>query len=124
MKHPASPSQRVLPLVAIVLMTASYCVFFLPRDTVYALGREDGLFEDLSAICFFCASALFAFAFWRSGGRDAARATGEPRRRRNVWFALLAILFFFGGGEEISWGQRIFGWETPGAFQQANLQRE
>ena len=113
-----------MPLIAVVLMAASYAVFLLPRDTVYALGREDGLFEDLSAVCFFCASAVFAIVFWRSGRAGAAvDADGVPRRR-NVWFALLAILFFFGGGEEISWGQRIFGWETPDAFQEANVQRE
>ncbi len=124
----------VLPLIAVGAMTASYAVFFLQRDTVYALGREDGLFEDLSAVFFFCASATFACAFWRSRtntDNDApapapatATAPAPRKRRRNVWFLLLALLFFFGGGEEISWGQRIFGWDTPPAFEQANLQRE
>jgi len=135
--HSSSWQRVLLPLIALGAMAASYAVFFLQRDTVYALGREDGLFEDLTAVFFFCASATFACAFWRSGANanandnantngDAAAsvASARPRRRRNVWFLLLALLFFFGGGEEISWGQRIFGWDTPQAFEQANVQRE
>ena len=123
MSYPqASWQQRiVLPLIALGAMAASYSVFFLQRDTVYALGREDGLFEDLSAVFFFCTSLTFAWVFWRSGGH-ADDAT--PRVRRYVWFLLLALLFFFGAGEEISWGQRVFGWDTPQAFEQANIQRE
>lgn len=35
-----------------------------------------------------------------------------------------AFLFFFGAGEEISWGQRIFGWETSEAMKQINRQDE
>jgi hypothetical protein len=122
MENTASPLKRTLPVVAVLAMAASYSVFFLQRDTVYRLGREDGLFEDLSAICFFAAAALFAVAFWRS--RGTGDDTRIARKRRNIWFLLLALLFFFGGGEEISWGQRIFGWETPDTFEKANIQRE
>lgn len=112
----------ILATTAFLLIAAAYCVFFLPRDTVYRLGREDGLFEDLTAVCFFGTSLLFAVAYWRS--RGAGNDFLVFRTKRNVFFLLLALLFFFGGGEEISWGQRIFGWETPETFQKANLQRE
>ena len=44
----------------------------------------------------------------------------------------LAVLFFLGlglfyivcAGEEVSWGQRVFGWETPTSFAEANEQGE
>ena len=111
-----------LPVLAVLAMAASYSVFFLQRDTVYRLGREDGLFEDLTAICFFAAAALFFAAFMRSRGRGDE--TRIQRKRPNIWFLLLTLLFFFGGGEEISWGQRIFGWQTPETFEKANIQRE
>src|SRR5688500_979259 len=126
MENTESPLKRTLPLVAVLAMAASYSVFFLQRDRVYRLGREDGLFEDLTAVCFFAAAALFAVAFWRSRSRARARAdeTRIQRKRPNIWFLLLALLFFFGGGEEISWGQRIFGWKTPDTFEKANIQRE
>lgn len=38
--------------------------------------------------------------------------------------ALLGLVFFFGAGEEISWGQRIFGIETTDFFRQHNAQQE
>jgi hypothetical protein len=37
---------------------------------------------------------------------------------------ILALLFFFGAGEEISWGQRIFGIESSEFFQENNAQGE
>ena len=119
----------LLPVVALLAMAASYATFLLPRETVYRLGREDGLFEDLTAVFFFGASALFAVAFWRSRRVDNESGGGGNdlflfRTKRNWFFLLLAMLFFFGGGEEISWGQRIFGWSTPQTFEQANIQRE
>src|SRR4051812_24271651 len=110
-----------LAIAALVAIAASYSVFFLSRDTVYRLGREDGFFEDLTAVCFFAASLLLAVTYWRSrSGNDLF----VLRTRHNIWFGLLALLFFFGGGEEISWGQRIFGWKTPDAFKHENIQHE
>jgi hypothetical protein len=37
---------------------------------------------------------------------------------------LLSLLYLFGMGEEISWGQRIFGVESPEFFTAHNAQRE
>ncbi len=38
--------------------------------------------------------------------------------------ALLGLVFFFGAGEEISWGQRIFNTQSSEFFQQHNAQGE
>jgi len=50
------------------------------------------------------------------------------RRRRPVLFlaatALLGALFVFGAGEEISWGQRMLGFESPSWFMEYNVQRD
>jgi len=49
-------------------------------------------------------------------------------RRKVPWAALacalLAFVTFAMVGEELSWGQRIFNWATPGVFAQINDQRE
>jgi hypothetical protein len=37
---------------------------------------------------------------------------------------LLGLFFFFGAGEEISWGQRLFGIESSEFFQENNAQGE
>ena len=39
-------------------------------------------------------------------------------------FLLLAILMFLAAGEELSWGQRIFGAKTPAWFADRNIQKE
>ena len=43
---------------------------------------------------------------------------------KNIGIILFSIIFFFGFGEEISWGQRIFNIETPNFFIENNLQSE
>lgn len=37
---------------------------------------------------------------------------------------LLGLLFLFGMGEELSWGQRLIGWESPNFFRTHNSQME
>ncbi len=65
------------------------------------LTEEDGVFENLTMAAFATASALCAlFAF---------RASGSLRWYLVLW-AVLSLVFF---GEEVSWGQRWFGFETP-----------
>ena len=54
-------------------------------------------------------------------------AVSLKRRGLTLAFActlFYALLFFFAGGEEVSWGQRIFGWESSEFFVQNNKQLE
>ena len=41
-----------------------------------------------------------------------------------VFFALFAAACFLFAGEELSWGQHFFGWETPASWAAHNLQEE
>src|SRR5690606_29330813 len=45
-------------------------------------------------------------------------------RARAAMHLLMAVGFIAMAGEEISWGQRIFGWETSEAMRQLNVQGE
>ena len=82
-------------------------------DAYYVLTREDSLFENIAAFLFFL-TALLLLAIV-AGGR------GVPGR----WLYILGVLaFVFATGEEISWGQRIFGFETPNYLREINLQNE
>lgn len=94
-------------LAAIVASYGAYLVFD-PR-TVSTLGREDHVFENLTVVFFFLTSILFALSF---------------RRTRNVFYLLLALAFFVGAGEEMSWGQRLLGFATPEALRAVNVQQE
>jgi hypothetical protein len=97
-------------LAVTLFLVLSYSVYLIfGEDTVCTLGEEDNVFEYLTAIFFFVASIFFMKKFILE---------------RNGWFLLLALVFFIGFGEEISWGQRIFGLSTPALLREINSQNE
>ena len=72
-------------------------------DTAHRLLAEDGLYENTTALALLGAGVLFFMAFRRSANRP-----GWTRLSR-LFVLAMALLWVFGAGEEISWGQRIFG---------------
>ncbi len=50
------------------------------------------------------------------------------RKHRSIFFivftVILGLVLFFGAGEEISWGQRLLGIESPDYFKEKNTQGE
>jgi hypothetical protein len=77
---------------------------------------EDRLFEWAQV-------ALFLMAAFLSY-RIASVHLADRRYLMTAVFILLAGCMFFSAGEEISWGQRLFGWETPEAWRERNIQEE
>ncbi len=76
------------------------------------LGREDGVVEAANVLALL---ALSAAAAWRARRSPAgARAPS----------AVLTIAGLLGAGEELSWGQRLFGIEPPAFFLRHNAQGE
>lgn len=47
-----------------------------------------------------------------------------PTRKSRIWLALMTLGAIYMAGEEISWGQWLFYWETPSAFMEINDQQE
>jgi len=77
---------------------------------------EDGFLESLTAIALFCVAVLcFRRAF-------VLRKTKPPIFI--LFTIILSLIFIFGAGEEISWGQRIFSFESSDFFEQYNTQEE
>ncbi|MGB6015575.1 MAG: hypothetical protein WBG32_12660, partial [Nodosilinea sp.] len=74
--------------------------------------HEDGVLESLSAIFYFVAAGIFAIGF---------KDRPAPLRFGCLFFA---VLMFLVGGEEISWGQRLFNIATPEALGTVNVQGE
>lgn len=102
--------QRAQVFILLIFIFISYSFYLLASPTlVIQLGKEDSFFEWITALSFLTASVLLFISF---------------RKSKNVWLLLLGLLLFFGAGEEISWGQRIAGFETPEALNQINVQRE
>jgi hypothetical protein len=114
---------RIKPfiLIALAVLAVSYGVLVFDDDTVVALGTEDGLFECATSVLFAITGGLLAWMYVKC---PYANDLLVLRTRRNIFFLLLALVFLFGAGEEISWGQRIFGFETPESIAKENLQGE
>jgi hypothetical protein len=99
-----------------LLLFGLYFAYTNPTYFSDVYAREDGLIESLSALILFLGAAV---CFYR---------VLKLRKIRSRLFlgctALLGVLFLFGAGEEISWGQRIFNVESPEFFQSHNSQQE
>lgn len=105
-----------------VLLCIAYSLLLLPGSAVDWLVKEDGLVEWLGALGLFAGAGLFLAAFVVAH-RRGPDATGLSRL--GIWFLLLmAVLLFVAGGEEISWGQRIFGFGNPNDLGEFNAQGE
>jgi hypothetical protein len=115
-------SSIIIYLVIIAgTLCASYGIFLLDDPIAAWLTQEDGPLENATAAAFLVASGLAALLYLRSiSGNDLLLL----KTRKNVFFLLLALAFFFGAGEELSWGQRIVGFESPELFKERNIQKE
>ena len=83
-------------------------------DEVYT--KEDGFAEYGTAFLLFCSSLLLFSRFFKLF-----------KSKKTFWkvgIFLMASVFLFGAGEEISWGQRIFNVESSAYFLENNAQGE
>lgn len=107
------------------IMILGFTTVLLPRDTFLMLTAEDGPFESTAALLLMTTSILFFVLFFRKEKfyqiKDREYFSTYSKR---IFFLLLGLLFFVLLGEEISWGQRIFGFETPEGIKEKNVQDE
>ena len=89
------------------------CYAFVDPIAYWAWTQEDAWVEDLTAISFLLASFLLF-----------ATARMERNSVRRYIYILGGLVMVFAVGEEISWGQRIFGFATPGFLFDLNSQHE
>ena len=83
----------------------------------FRLIQEDGFVENASATFWFFAAVSLSIAIIRQGK--------TPANLFQKTFCVLIVLFFvLAGGEEISWGQRLFDLETPELLKRVNVQNE
>lgn len=101
---------RAYFVLANSIIIFSYLLYLLiQEDIAIKLGKEDGLFEYLTALSFLVSTTLFFIIFLR---------------RKRIINLLLAVIFFIGMGEEVSWGQRILKFQPPEYFKENNIQDE
>jgi len=109
----------------LIISMAWFFVMYLPPvyldfHTISLLAREDSFYETSEFIFDILAAVSFFYLYIKS---SLSCPSVKAKRKRNVFFLLLGLLFFFGAGEEISWGQRIFHFQTPEVLS-SNIQHE
>jgi len=102
--------------LAIVL---SYAVLFCAGPAASdAWVEEDRIVESVGALALLAASVSFLLILIR----------GRREKRFGLFKQMvlvgLVLLFFFGAGEEISWGQRYLGLATPAELKRIDAQQE
>lgn len=108
--------------LTLILIPLFYLPSYISNDLLLNLTEEDSLYENTSAILFLLTAIAFLVLAIKPQYFRAKKSKNEYPERKYIW--LLALLFFFAFGEEISWGQRIFNFETPEAIKANNIQEE
>ena len=108
-------------LILILIIIAYMPLFIVSTERIESLTAEDHFYENLQALILFLAACLMLFLFIRSKSEDKIYFL---KTKRNYFFLLLCLFFFLCFGEELSWGQRIFGIRTPEYLQKINAQGE
>jgi hypothetical protein len=104
-----------------VYIALAYPILAMGNNAIAATLPEDHYFELIGAFSFFVTSLLFVYGFRLA--RKTLDKSWVSLVKQLVYLGL-ALLFFFGAGEEISWGQRILGFQTPVSLSQVNRQEE
>ena len=80
--------------------------------------REDGPYESAGAVLLFVGSVIGAYA------GVLALKKARPLGIVHLMLLALAVVLLFASLEEVSYGQRIFGFSTPSSFKSLNVQNE
>ena len=106
----AVASSPVIACFAIIWLRNSY------RRVFNVLFTEDSVFEYLTSVLYLLAAVI--------AGVIAVTFSRLDERRSAALYGLLMLGLFFIAGEEVSWGQRLLGIETPASIAAYNTQNE
>lgn len=101
-----------------LVITVLYGLYIYVTDAVKfdGLVEEDSFYENLTSVFLFFASGTLLYKFF------------TYKKYYGLWWKLgillMAVALFFGAGEEISWGQRIFHIQSSEFFKENNAQAE
>jgi uncharacterized membrane protein len=109
--------QAMLHVAVVAGLLAGGAVCALVSEDVYWWYTGEDRFAETLQVIFFAGALVYV-----------VRARAVLRRQGETAFSHLylvtALAFVFLVGEEVSWGQRFFGWATPEHFAEINRQAE
>ncbi len=108
--------KKIIFLSAPVLFLIFFLIQTWPMSAFEIMVREDGFVEYLQFFSLIISGilSLLVFKFLYK----------KKEYFLSLLFFLITCTFFFIAGDEISWGQRIMGINSPDYFLQSNVQRE
>src|SRR5687768_5332128 len=108
-------------IVIAIYIALAYASLAMGNNVLAITIPEDHYFELVGAFSFLVTSLLFFYGFRLA--RKTLDKSWVSLIKQFVYLGL-ALLFLFGAGEEISWGQRILGFQTPESVSEVNRQEE
>jgi hypothetical protein len=109
-------SQKLLYFGGIIYLISFSFINVINPSVYESVVKEDGFLENIQVIFYFTAAVVSLIC--------SLKFFNKFKKPEAIFFLLLFISLFFIAGEEISWGQRIFGIETPENYARMNLQEE
>ncbi len=105
-------AHRYTATLLFILITGTYAVLAFNYPVAYIRATYEDMYGEWTQTFLFASAFVFSLVL----------ATSSHRQR--PFFILLSLALFYVVMEEISWGQRLFGFETPDFFRRHNLQDE
>lgn len=87
-----------------------------PYNYYYGLVKEDGLIEYLQVLALVLAVVIML--------KNLFKFKSQMKLYEILFFSVAVLSLFFVAGDEIAWGQRILGIETPESLAEINRQEE
>jgi len=110
---PAPRAPAAVAVALFVAICAVYLVLVLKFPLGYIYATYENLYGEWLQVAQFAIAMVVSFAL--------VRRAGHPHR---AFFGVLGLACFYVVGEEISWGQQVFDWDSPDWFKEKNLQGE
>ncbi len=107
--------QTIFLILSLGIALLVVSLTFLLPDLLVEATLEDSWVENAQFLSYLFAGMLQLYVF---------ACLVRRRRMWGIFHLLLLGLFLFVAMEEISWGQRVFGWRTPAFLWEHNYQRE
>ena len=108
-------SKSVWLVLPVAVAAIPYVARFFGAHTDSFIYGEIGLMENLTVV--FLLVAIIATVLFLISNKTSFKFL-------NVWMGIFLLGAIYYAGEELSWGQHFFGWDTPEQWSEVNDQKE
>ena len=107
---------KSITILSMLVITLGSLIYYINPALYNATIQEDALIENITAFALLAFSMILLFRL--------IKVWNSKNVKWIIFNIIIISILFFGFGEEISWGQRIFSIESNEYFSENNLQGE